>query len=105
MLNNKPTVREVVRELLMKHSNLRQDVLLLYVAVVEYYKGQNYSKNISLYDYAKNKQNRTQVPSIHSVIRENTYLQTNEKDVRSTNWNAKQQKEKQYREEYGYEKK
>ena len=99
---NKPTVRDIVKELLAKHSNLREDVLLLYVAVVEYYKGEGYSKNISLYDYAKRAEDRIGIPSILSVVRENTYLQGIDDKLRGKNWEAKQHKEKQYREEYGH---
>lgn len=99
---NKPTVRDIVQELLAKHSNLREDVLLLYVAVVEYYKGEGYSKKISLYDYAKRAEDRIGIPSLLSVVRENTYLQGIDKDLRGKNWEAKQHKQKQYREEYGH---
>lgn len=99
---NKPTVRHVVEELLAKHSNLREDVLLLYVAVVEYYKGEGYSKNISLYNYAKKAEDRIGIPALLSVVRENTWLQTNVPELRGNNWEAKQHKEKQYREEYGH---
>lgn len=101
--------KDITKRMLEKHSNLRDNVGLLYVAVVAEIMGLEYVKGISLYeyfrDYKENFLDRPKLPSLGSILRLNTRLQKFHPELRGENWEENQRHSNDYKEDLGYGKK
>lgn len=96
---------DLVEEMLRRHSNLRDDTGMLYVACVAEIRGLDYAKQISLYEHFKAEELKTyetKIPTLASVIRLNTKLQKKYPEIRGIDWEKKQKHSKDYKEDLGY---
>jgi len=94
---------DLVEQLLKQYTNLRDDSGLLYVACVSKIRGKQYIEETSLYNHFKNKDSNMQkVPTISSVVRLSTKIQTENPELRGEHWNNRQEHQKDCKQDLGY---
>lgn len=96
---------DLVKDLLLKYSFLRDDLDDLYLACISSILGKEYIRNTSLLQFFhkdKKNKNMKKLPSMCSIIRLNTRLQKEYPELRGKYWEERQKHSRDYKKDLNY---